>query len=358
MFLSKPHYKKFYQLHFQDESGKWRKVSTGHYKKKEANKFKEEFKLKQFQETQKQSNLNLLQLNTPLVFSKLAQKVLENNQTNLSKSTHNIYTRSIREFMRITGDKKVSELKLGHFEQFKEQRRTEIEDCTLNIEIRTLKRIFNLAIMYEIIDRSPAKFLKQIPVAENEIVLFKEHQFQTLINSINLQYFKDLVQFGYLTGCRLNELLTLQWSNIDFEDKVIYIGKKDGFQTKTRKNRKIPLVPEVNEILTRILRNNFELFNSEKYVFPNPCGKPFNKSYIGRKFKYYINRTGLPTKLHFHCLRHTYITNLLRNNVSIYKVMKLVGHSNIKTTMGYIHLVVDDLRNEAEMVKLPETVNY
>ena len=352
MFISKPHYKKFYQLHYQDEYGKWRKVSTESENKKGANKFKDEFKLKHFQAQQNQANLNLIKLNTPLVFSKLAKEVLENNQTNLSTSTSNIYKRAIREFLRITGDKKVSELKLGHFEQFKEQRRTEIEDCTLNIEIRTLKRIFNLAIMYEIIDRSPAKFLKQIPVGDSDIVIFKPNEFKQLTNTINLVYFKNLVNFGYLSGCRLNELLTLQWQDIDFEDKTIYIRNKEGFNTKTKKNRKIPLTPELSEILTGIIIDKLNLYGSAEYVFPNPCGKPFNKSYISRKFRYYINKSGLNPQLHFHCLRHTYITNLLRNNVQIYKVMKLVGHGNIKTTMIYAHLIVEDLRDEAEYVSL------
>lgn len=353
MFLSKPHYKKFFQLHYQDPTGKWRKVSTESENRKGANKFKEDFKLKQFQAQQEQAKLHLVQLNTPLTFSKLSNDVLENNETNLSISTSNIYKRSIREFIRIVGDKNINDLKLSHFEQFKTQRKTEVEDCTVNVEIRTLKRIFNLGIMYEIIDRSPAKFCKQIDIGDSEIVIFNEDEFQTLLNGINLDYFKKIVQFGYLTGCRLNEILTLQWSNIDFKSKVIYIGTKAGFKTKTRKNRKIPMTPEVLEILRTMLVDCFELYDSERYIFPNPNGVPFNKSYISRKFRYYIKRTGLPEKLHFHCLRHTYITNLLRQNVPIYKVMQLVGHRNIKTTMLYLHLIVEDLRAGAEMITLP-----
>jgi hypothetical protein len=50
MFLSKPHYKKFWQLHYQDEYDKWRKISTESENKKGANKFKEEFNLKLYKQ--------------------------------------------------------------------------------------------------------------------------------------------------------------------------------------------------------------------------------------------------------------------------------------------------------------------
>ena len=91
-------------------------------------------------------------------------------------------------------------------------------------------------------------------------------------------------------------------------------------------------------------------YYGEKYLFQSYTKKPFDKSFITTKFKKSVIRAGLPAHLHFHNVRHTFITQLLRKGVSIYKVKVLAGHSSVKTTEGYSHLVVDDLRDAINII--------
>lgn len=55
-------------------------------------------------------------------------------------------------------------------------------------------------------------------------------------------------------------------------------------------------------------------------------------------------KAGLRKSVHPHTLRHTFATDLLRNNTNIVYVKEFLGHENIQTTMTYTHVVDEDLR--------------
>lgn len=72
------------------------------------------------------------------------------------------------------------------------------------------------------------------------------------------------------------------------------------------------------------------------------------QDWIVHNFKKYVLKANINPKLHFHSLRHTFASWLVQAGVSIYKVSKLLGHSDVKTTEIYSHLRIEDLRNSVE----------
>ena len=62
------------------------------------------------------------------------------------------------------------------------------------------------------------------------------------------------------------------------------------------------------------------------------------------------------TSIRFHDLRATFITQMLIKGVALAKVMKIVGHSSIKTTMKHLRLVSQDMQRATESlgIKLPQ----
>jgi site-specific recombinase XerD len=60
-----------------------------------------------------------------------------------------------------------------------------------------------------------------------------------------------------------------------------------------------------------------------------------------------LNNAGVQKKK-FHALRHTYATRLFESNISILTVSKLLGHSSIKTTEIYTHVLEDIKREEVQ----------
>ncbi len=66
--------------------------------------------------------------------------------------------------------------------------------------------------------------------------------------------------------------------------------------------------------------------------------------YLREELKKILRTINLPEKFHFHCLKHTFITNLIKAGVNINYVKEIAGHSDIHTTMNYIHILTEDLR--------------
>ena len=61
-------------------------------------------------------------------------------------------------------------------------------------------------------------------------------------------------------------------------------------------------------------------------------------------FRIARKNAGFQKPVHPHTLRHSFATNLLRNNANIRYVQTLLGHSSLDTTMQYTHVVDEDLR--------------
>lgn len=62
-------------------------------------------------------------------------------------------------------------------------------------------------------------------------------------------------------------------------------------------------------------------------------------SWISRPLKVWIEASGIKKHITFHCGRHSYASLLLENGVDIYTIKSLMGHTNVKTTQIYTHIV-------------------
>jgi site-specific recombinase XerD len=69
---------------------------------------------------------------------------------------------------------------------------------------------------------------------------------------------------------------------------------------------------------------------------------------LRRAFEGAVNRAKLPSDLHQHDLRHRRVTTWLAAGADAVKVKEAMGHADLRTTMGYTHLVRDNLRSLVE----------
>lgn len=174
-------------------------------------------------------------------------------------------------------------------------------------------------------------------------------------------------------GLRRSEAVGLMWSDIDFENKRIYIRnkasevKKDGkLQTvitdemKTESSKRaLPLLPEVEKILLehremqeeyrRLYRRDY----SKQYldmVCVDPLGNLIRPNYISERFPKMLKKNGLP-RIRFHDLRHSCASMLIAHKAGMKQVQMWMGHSSITTTMDtYGHL------DDSAKIELGETM--
>lgn len=339
MFLSKRKNGYYYLFYKDEQTGIQRKVSTKTKSKTKAKKFFVNFKKGVL--LVKPSSINLIHLQ---------DVVLNYVKVNLKLTTCQLYKRAFKEFIKILGNRNINNVLYQDIEYFKQVRFQKVKSVTINIELRTLKASFNLARRLDYINYNPFIGVKQFSEPQKEKMIFTEKEINIFLDGIDNPLFKNLVLIDLYTGLRLSELLNLQWKDVILDERILKIVNKDNHITKTGKIRTIPISDKLFVLLKMMKSEVCEDVTENLYLFQSFTNKPFDKSFVSRKFKFYVKKAKLPEHLHFHNLRHTFITQLIRKGVSIYKVKILAGHSSLKTTEGYTHLYVDDLRDAVNVL--------
>jgi site-specific recombinase XerD len=135
----------------------------------------------------------------------------------------------------------------------------------------------------------------------------------------------------YGAGLRLNEACHLKTEHLDSARNQIRV-----VQGKGRKDRYTLFSPRLQEELRaywRALRPRFWLFPAS-----HDPQEPMMDGTAQRVFYHAVARAGLPRKGGIHSLRHSFATHLLEAGVEIPVLQRLLGHANLSTTMGYLHV--------------------
>lgn len=223
--------------------------------------------------------------------------------------------------------------------------------------LKRLKRVFSMAVEDGIISKNPATEIK-VKVPESPQAVLNRTEINTLLyeaKSRKHRYYNHWA-LALLTGLRKGELIALTWSDIDFENRVIAVTKSwsklDGIgPTKSTKNRYVPISSELERFLKE-LRSQSHL--NEGQVLEQH--KDWLYGDAAKVLKDFCKKIGI-TLIKFHDLRATFITQMLLKGVAVAKVMKIVGHSSIKTTMRYLRLIAEDTQGATEElgIVLPKT---
>lgn len=157
----------------------------------------------------------------------------------------------------------------------------------------------------------------------------------------------DFIRLALHTGCRKNELLTLKWSDVHIDRRVILLRPE---QTKANKRRAVPL----NQTALQAL-DNLRQQNDTQWVFARrKNGKPGERiKALDWLFRKAVKQAGIED-FRIHDLRHTFASWLVSEGVELVKVRDLLGHTSIKMTERYAHLMPDRLLDAVQILDFPE----
>ncbi len=149
------------------------------------------------------------------------------------------------------------------------------------------------------------------------------------------------------TGARAGELAGMEWSDVDFENRLITIQRSFDGPTKGDDTRHVPIL----DVLLPHLRR-WRLEHPGRLVFTNRDGRMLQPA--ARVFQEVLHRVldrgGFPKiirggkerrYIHFHDLRHTFASHWVMKGGDIFKLQKILGHKSIAMTMRYAHLAPD-----------------
>ena len=140
-----------------------------------------------------------------------------------------------------------------------------------------------------------------------------------------------------LTGCRRNEILTLQWQDVDLD-----AGELSLKDTKTDA-RTVPLSAAAVQVLATLPR-----VAGSRWVIPGRKLGAHMRN-INDPWEIVRMRAGLED-VRLHDLRHSFASRALALGESLPVIGKLLGHTQVETTARYAHLARDSVRESAARI--------
>jgi len=268
------------------------------------------------------------------------------SKTNHSPSSQKRYRAIIDNFKSFLSQypyiTKISQLGSKLFEDYKASRKEdEVSHATINMELRVLKTMFYLAMKWDYAKDNPVKGIKPLRV-ENHITprFLSNEEIKILLENCGDFMYPILYTFLY-TGMRKSELEYLEWKDVDFERKKLKIRAKENWVPKTSE-REIP----ISNGLVNLLQKHKKTKHGS-LVF-HKKGKQIEPNSLRKKLLSITKKCGFPDVTKIHTLRHTFASHLVMKGVDLPTVKKLMGHSNIDTTMIYSHLADEHVDRAVE----------
>ena len=172
----------------------------------------------------------------------------------------------------------------------------------------------------------------------------------TLVSQYRSPYLRDFIELALNTGCRKQELLGLEWRNVDFDNNLILLEK-----TKNGTRRSVHLNSVSRVVLIRRMRVRTEVCPDTPWVFFH--GTPATHVNVGDRVKNVKTSFATACKkagiddFHIHDLRHTATSWLVMEGVPLLEVSRLLDHKSITQTERYAHLAPESTRTLVQILE-------
>jgi integrase len=176
-------------------------------------------------------------------------------------------------------------------------------------------------------------------------VILSPDEVRRLLAAVALPRHRLMLRLAYGCGLRLGEVLRLRVADLDGGRATLWVrGGKGG------KDRGLPLPAG----LLDELRAYWRVQRPPDYLFPNRQGRPLHAGTLQRGFARALAASGLTKPATVHALRHCYATHLLEAGTDLPTLQRLLGHNSVQTTMRYLHLRSERLRQVRSPLELLE----
>jgi integrase len=216
---------------------------------------------------------------------------------------------------------------------FRDYLLTHLSASSAHTYFSCIKAALNQATEEKIIAANPSDEVENVKRKDGKIDFLTTSEIRTLAKTpCKHDVVKRAFLFACFTGLRLSDVKQLQWMNI--REATIEI-----VQQKT------------DELLRQPLSEQAALFlgsrgNDGETVFPL-----LGDEHTRKTIKQWVKEAGITKNVSFHVARHSFASTLASNNVNIYTVSKLMGHTSVKHTERYAKLTDETKRLALE--KLP-----
>lgn len=355
------------RLQYKDEAGKWKEKLRPISDKRTAIRAVEEMRRElenHGQETLEADKMTFAELVATYDNTRLVAATYENGIKISGNRSIAPVKSSLNPLLHYFGKKMVRTIKASDIESYKRQRLqhfsvrgTKIKVATVNRELALLRSILNFAVQNEWLIRNPFILAKGIisisSETERDRVLSFEEESQLLsVCTRSRKHLKAIIICALDTAMRRGEIFKMKWQDVSFSTNEIYIPQTN---TKTENSRIVGITPRLKEELEKLWEASpkdsdglvFGITNTIKTAFGSACEEAGIRDF------------------RFHDCRHTATTRMIASGSPHTEVMKITGHSQMKTFLRYLNITTDRANNVAsrlhgymaERAVVPEVVS-
>jgi integrase len=270
------------------------------------------------------------------------------SQGNLEASTVYTYERDLRgHIIPAFGATRLDRIGVEQIERWQDSLSADnYSNWTVRRLVTTLGNVLDLARRRKIIAANPVGDVEK-PSARRrrEPVVLSLEQVYKLADAAESIDERNLVLTAAFTGARISELFGLRWQHVDLDGsppalviaEQVYQGvHKDRAKTPSGYREVILPPPAVDGLRSQQIEGR----HSERgIVFPAPEGGYWRASNFNRRQWRAIREAATLPELHFHDLRHFYVSHVRNAGLPTSITEQLVGHSDERTHRGYTHAV-------------------
>jgi integrase len=227
--------------------------------------------------------------------------------------------------------------------------------ATMNRELGVLRRIFNIGVREGWLEKSPLSAGESLisPASERRreriLTLEEEKRLLEACEQVFMKTLRHLIICLIDSGARLSEILKhLRWHSVCFATRTITL---EAMTTKTLKARQVKMTERMFQALLEL-----------REALPNvEDGLVFNATVRQGRFSLRLAcktakiEYGSPNGITFHSLRHTAATRLVRGQMPLQIVGRILGHSQPQTTYRYLSADVEATEQAASILEAFQT---
>ena len=261
---------------------------------------------------------------------------------NFSHYTYDSYLGKTKDIMKYFKDKQLEDVTTDELRDFllkylKNERK--LSDRSINYYNSVIRFIYEVTL-----DKILNK--KQLPMRKNKKTVYKvltKEELSAFFNCVDNYKFKTIFMLAYGSGLRIGEITNLRVEDIDSKTMRVFVREGKG-----NKERYTILSKQSLEML-RVYWSKCRQNKRRGRIFLSESGKAITEYVIRTHFRKYREIAKLDKKVTMHTLRHCFATHLIERGATLIQVKELMGHSNIRSTMAYVHVANIDLGLESPL---------
>jgi|GEM_PF-681192 phage integrase family protein len=215
---------------------------------------------------------------------------------------------------------------------------------TIASNFKCLNAILNKAVKMGLIEKNPLKGYQIKTVNSKKDILSIEdinllENYEIAPHFKGMELARDVFLFSfYMAGMRFSDVCKLKWENVTDTEVVYTMGKSE---KRAGATRYIPITPKVKQILERYKANKTFIFPILDKCDLNNIEKVEYTIYIAnnklnRSIKILAKHAGITKHVSMHIAKHSFASYAVKNNVNLFHISKLLGHTKLSTTEHYL----------------------